>query len=442
VSAPPDPTSATDHDPHRRLRSLLLDIAPLRTNPAFRRLYAARLVSFVGSIITFVALPAQVYDITGSSWRVGLIGLVELVPLVGAALFGGALADRVDRRRLIVVCELAMAACTGLLALNGGRDEPMLWVLYVFAAVAAVFDGLQRPALEALHQQLLTPETMTAGNALSSAMHSTGLIIGPVIGGLIIAKAGFGWAFATDSATFVIGGLLAATLPARRAERDDAEVPESPLADIGIGLRYAWTRKDLLGSYLVDVNAMVFGMPLALFPAMADELGGDTTLGWLYAAPGIGSLIMTVFGAGIPRHVTRHGVGLLWAAAAWGVAIAAFGFADRLWLAVVLLAVAGGADMLSGLFRMAIWNHSIPNDMRGRLAGIEMISYSTGPPLGNVESGFVAALTSVRTSVVSGGVACVAVGGLIAVFLPALRAYRAPTAQPNVRHEGPIYDPS
>ncbi len=420
------------------MRSLLVDPAPLRRNPDFRRLFTARAVSFVGSMVTFVALPAQVFALTGSSLQVGLLGVAELVPLVGAALYGGALADRVDRRRLVVTCEFAMALCTALLAWNGARgDDAHLWVLYVFAAVAAVFDGLQRPAIEALNQQLVAAEHITGANALNSMLFSTGMIVGPIVGGVIVSAAGFGWAFGVDTATFVLGGILASRLPPRRARRADDEIPDSPLADIGIGLRYAWRRKDLLGSYLVDVNAMVFGMPLALFPAMAVDLGGRGTLGFLYAAPGIGSLVASAFGGSIPRRVRRHGIGLLWAAAGWGLAVTAFGFARDVWLAVALLAVAGGADMISGLFRMAIWNHSIPNEMRGRLAGIEMISYSASPPLGNVESGLIAAATSVRTSVVSGGVACVAVGGLIAIGLPALRAYRAPDMDDIARRDLP-----
>lgn len=410
-------------------RSLIVDPTPLRVNPVFRRLYIARIVSFIGSMITFVALPAQMFAITGSSFQVGMIGLAELVPLVGAALFGGALADRIDRKLLVFACEFGMAGSTALLAWNGtlGSDG-RIWILYVFAAVAAVFDGLQRPAIEALNQQIVRHEHLTAANALNSSLFSFGMILGPVIGGVIIGTWGFGWAFGIDALSFVMGGTLALTLPSRRAARDPDAIPDSPFADIGEGLRYAWANKSLLGSYLVDINAMVFGMPLALFPAMAQDLGGASTLGWLYAGPGIGSLVMSVFGGSIPRRVARHGIGLLFAAAGWGIAIAAFGVVHTTWIAVALLAVAGAADMLSGLFRMAIWNLSIPNEIRGRLAGIEMISYSASPPLGNVEAGLIAAATSVRTSVVSGGVLCVAVGGLLAIALPDLRAYRSSAA--------------
>jgi len=223
----------------------------------------------------------------------------------------------------------------------------------------------------------------------------------------------------------VLGALLALALRPRRAAR--AEVG-TPWSDIREGWRYARGRPDLLGSYLVDVNAMVFGMPLALFPALAIDLGGRHTLGFLYAAPAVGSLAASMLG-GITRVSGRHGVGLLWAATAWGVAIAVFGMVHNVVLALVLLAIAGGADMVSGLYRMAIWNQTIPNDLRGRLGGIEMLSYSLGPTLGNVEAGMVAAATSVRTSVVTGGIACVVVGGGLAVALPALRRYRAPASE-------------
>ncbi len=407
-------------------RSLLVDPTPLRLNREFRRLYVARVVSFIGSMITFVALPAQVFSITRSSLQVGLIGIVEVVPLVGAALFGGALADRIDRRRLIVVCEFAMVACTALLAANArqGSQAPV-WPLYVFAACAAGFDGLQRPAIEALSQQVLDRKHIVAANGLNSALFSFGMVVGPILGGVVLDVWGFEWAYGLDAASFAVGGLLALSLGARRAERDPDSVPDSPWSDVAAGLRYARRRKDLLGSYLVDVNAMVFGMPLALFPAMALDLGGRGTLGLLYAGPGIGSLTASLFASGLPRRTHRHGVGLLWSACGWGIAIVAFGFAKSVPLAVGMLAIAGAADMVSGMFRMAMWNESIPNEVRGRLAGIEMISYSASPPLGNVESGLVAAATSARTSVISGGVLCVACGAVIAILLPTLRAYDA-----------------
>jgi MFS family permease len=422
-------TEASSHSRERSgWRSLLVDPTPLRRHPQFRRLFAARVVSFVGSMITFVALPAQVYAITGSSLAVGLMGLAEAVPLVGAALIGGALADRIDRRRQLVVCEFGMVVATGLLALNGARGEhASLWVAYVFAAVAAAFDGFERPAIEALNQQLVDPDEIASSNGLNATLFSFGMILGPAIGGVIVDSFGFGWAFGVDAATFLVGGVLALSLHPRRAARDSASIPESPFADVREGWEYARSRRDLLGSYLVDINAMVFGMPIALFPALAVDLGGTGTLGLLYAAPAVGSLIAGMF-SGIVRLSPRHGVGLLWAASGWGIAIVAFGLIENRWIALGFLAVAGATDMISGLYRMAIWNQSIPNQMRGRLAGIEMLSYSLGPTLGNVESGFVAAATTVRTSVVSGGILCVVVGGVLAIALPALRNYRAPDA--------------
>jgi MFS family permease len=247
------------------------------------------------------------------------------------------------------------------------------------------------------------------------------VVAGPPLGGVLIAAGGLPLAFAVDMVSFA-ASLLA--LSAMRATPPPPDAAPPSLRGVVEGWRYARSRPELLGTYLVDINAMLFGMPNALLPAIAAKHGGAETLGVLYAAPSAGSVLATVT-SGWTRHVVRHGLAVVLAAGLWGVAIVGFGLAGSLWLAVPLLAVAGGADAVSGLFRSRIWNETIPDELRGRLAGIEMLSYSIGPLLGNVEAGAVAALTTVRVSIVSGGALCLVGTGVLAVMLPTFLRYDA-----------------
>src|SRR5438105_4153860 len=259
---------------------------------------------------------------------------------------------------------------------------------------------------------------MPAAMALRSLGGTTAMIGGPALGGLLVTTLGPASAYSIDLATF------AASLIALWMMR---EVPPPPGADrpglrsIAEGLRYARSRPELLGTYLIDINAMFFGMPMALFPAIAEGFGG-ASVGLLYAAPAAGAMCVTLT-SGWTKRVRRHGLGVALAAASWGLAIVAFGFAPTLSSALLCLALAGASDMVSGLFRSIIWNQTIPDRLRGRLAGIELVSYTTGPLLGNAESGVVAGLFGVRASVVSGGLLCVAGTALLSLLLPAFLRY-------------------
>ena len=403
------------------IRAATIDVGPLRTSRDFRLLFFGQAVSFAGSMITYVAVPFQVFALTHSSLAVGMLSLVELAPLLVAALVGGALADAHDRRRLVLLSELGLAFVSGVLAVNALLPRPQLWVLFAVAGVAATFDGIQRPSLDALVPRIVRREEVPAAAALNSLRSTFGMVLGPPLGGLLIALAGLPATYAVDVASFAASlvalGLMRAVPPPPEAERPS-------LRRIAEGLRYARSRPELMGTYLVDINAMLFGMPIALFPALATRYGGPGVLGLLYAAPSVGSMLATLT-SGWTASVGRHGRAILLAAAAWGLAIVGFGLASSLWLALVMLGLAGAADMISGIFRSTIWNQTIPDSLRGRLAGIEQISYSTGPLLGNVEAGAVAALTTVRTSVVSGGVLCVAGCGVLAILLPAFNRYDA-----------------
>ena len=402
-------------------RRLSIDLTPLRSSRDFRLVFTASGVSAIGSYLTFVSIPYQVFLLSHDPLLVGLIGLCELVPLLFMAFIGGALADYLDRRLLVVVGELLFAALTGVLLINSLAGRPQMWLLFVVAGLSTTIDGIQRPALDAVVPRLVVPEQIPAAGALNSLRMNVAALAGPALAGVLLQGVGLAWVYAIDMATFAVS--LTCLAFVRRVPPPPA--PDRPsLRSVVTGLRYAVNRKELLGTYLVDINAMFFGMPQALYPFVADRLGGPAVLGLLYAAPSAGSLVATVT-SGWSARVRRHGMAVILAAGAWGVAIVGFGFANSLWLAMLTLALAGAADMVSGLFRSIIWNQTIPDHLRGRLAGIEQVSYSTGPLLGNVEAGAVASLAGVRASIVSGGVLCVAGVAVAALALPAFWRYDA-----------------
>jgi MFS family permease len=406
----------------RRLAGVAaIDIGPLRRRRDFRLLFTGQALSFFGSEITYVAIPYQTYQLTGSSLLVGLISLAELVPLLVVPFIGGALSDAFDRRRLIQFAELGSALCVGILLVNALLPEPRVWVLFAVVPFLAGLYGIFRPSLDALVPRLVTREELPAASALEGFRGTLGSIAGPALAGVLIATAGLPVAYAVDILTFV-GSLAALWL--MRSIPPPADPTRPSLRGVVEGIRYAWSRDELMGTYGVDIIAMFFGMPMALFPAIAEEFGGAGVLGLLYAAPSVGALLATVTSGWVSR-VHRHGLAVILAAATWGVAITGFGLAPSLVLALVALVVAGGADMVSGIFRMTIWNQTVPDRLRGRLAGIEQVSYTSGPLLGNLRAGVVASLASVRVSVVSGGVLCVIGIVLAAIALPAFRRYDA-----------------
>lgn len=399
-------------------RRLAIDLTPLRTSRDFRLLFTSQTVSLFGSMMSFVALPVQMYALTGSSLAVGLLGVAEFVPLILVGLVGGALADYFDRRRMVQVSELLLALASAVLVVNALLSKPHVWVLYACATAVAALSGIKRPSLQAMFPRLVAAELIPAVSALNSLGGTVVNIVGPIAGGLVAASAGPVWAYAANLTTFLLS--LGALLRMNAAPPPpDADRPG--LRSIIEGLRYAKSRPELMGTYLVDMNAMFFGMPMALFPAIAIGFG-KSSVGLLYAAPASGALLATMTSGWMPR-VQRHGLAVTIAAALWGVAIIGLGFSGYLWLALLCLLLAGAADGVSGLFRMTIWNQTIPDHLRGRLAGIEMISYLTGPLLGNAESGIVAGLFGIRTSVVSGGVLCVLGTAVLAVALPAFLSY-------------------
>jgi len=382
---------------------LLIDLSPLRRHRDYRLLYIGQTLSFVGSMLSYVAVPYQVYELTQSSLWVGLLGSAQLVPLLVAGLFGGALADAVDRRRMLVVCEIVLALAAAGMVVNAALPRPNAIALFVLSALMSGVNGFHRPALDALTPRLVQRDDLPAVAALAALRFNVGAIGGPACAGLLISHFGVSIVFLIDALSFGVSVLcLAALRGLAKPEVEEA----SALSRIAEGLRFARARPELIGTYVVDIVAMTFAMPMALFPNMGKLWGGASAVGWLYSAMAIGSLIMTLF-SGWTSRVRRQGAAVVWAAALWGVAIVALGVAPTLPLAVACLAFAGAADMVSGLFRMTIWNQTIPDGLRGRLAGVEMISYMTGPLLGNARAGFVAASFGDATSIISGGLLCV-----------------------------------
>ena len=414
----PGPDTAACGTLGSTLRSYTVDIGPLRSRQ-FRLIYIGQFVSTLGSAMTYVVLPFQMYALTRSTLAVGLIGVVEFAPMLAMALVGGAFADHFDRRRLIAFVETAMALCCGVLAWNAASPAPRIAVLWIVAGLLSALGSLQRPAMEALTQQVLPVGEMMAAGALNAVRGNFAFIVGPALAGIVAATGGAAAAFALDALSYAFSvAMIVMMRPVARVSLGEEGFTFRALFE---GWRYVRTRQDLLGTYLVDINATFFGMPNALFPAMAEHWG-TASVGLLYAAPSLGAVLAALTSRWASR-ARRHGLAIAWAAALWGLAIAAFGLARPLWLALLSLAAAGAADMVSGIFRMAIWNQTIPGSIRGRTAAIEMVSYHTGPSLGNAEAGLVARLFGVRASIVSGGLLCVAGSFVLAKLLPRFTGY-------------------
>lgn len=408
----------------RRLAAALtLDLSPWRGSRDFRLLWSAGAVTVFGSFLTLVAVPLQLKQLTGSSLAVGLIGAVELVPLIVCGLWGGALADAMDRRKLVLRSEAAQGLCAAVLLANALLPHPAVWPLYLVAALSSAFGAIQRPALDALTPQIVAHDQLTAAASLNSLRWNVGAIAAPALAGVIATSAGVSVAYAIDLATFVASVLLMYRLRPVPA-LPSAEKPS--LRAIADGLRYARSRPELLGTYAVDIAAMLFAMPTAVFPFLADRLHADWALGLMYAAFAIGALLVTLTSRWA-SSVHRHGRMVVWAAMGWGLAVSGAGLFRDVWPVLLCLVAAGAADMVSGLFRATLWNGTIPDELRGRLAGVELLSYSVGPQLGQVRAGGMAALVGVRTSIWAGGLACVLAVGALAVALPSLMRYDART---------------
>lgn len=405
---------------------MLLDISPLRASRDYRLLFFGQLVSFFGSMMTFIIVPWQMYQITQSSAMVGYIYLAEFVPMVVLGFVGGALADYFDRRMMLRLTEIGQTLLTVVLVLNAWLDEPHVWLLFVIVAIHAGLAAMQRPAFESYIQAVVPVEMMSAVMALNSIRFHIGMILGPSIGGVIAARFSAFDAYVIDLFTFA-ASLIAVFMLRHLPRSPNAERPS--VAGVIRALKYAVSRQELLGTYFIDIAAMFFAFPQALYPALAATYGGET-VGLFPGALAIGALTASLT-SGWTKNIQRHGVYVIVAAVLWGVGILFFGMSDSLYAALFFLGAAGFFDMISGIFRGAIWNQTIPNFMRGRLASIEMMSYLTGPMLGSAKMGLVAEHFSVKTALISGGILCVVSVVLTALFLPRFWTY---TAQEGAEH--------
>ena len=411
--------------PGRARRRLFIDLTPLRRSRDFRWLLLGELVSVLGTQLTTVAVPYQVYRLTHSSLAVGLVSLTQLFPLIAGALLGGSLVDAMDRRRLLMLAQLPPALCSAGLAVNTDLGTS-LWPLFVLPALSAGFSPLDSAARSAIVPNLVRRSELPTASAMFQSLFQFSLVVGPAVAGLLLAGAGVRFVYWMDVASFgaaLLGAFLISPQPPAGAAGHRAG-----LRSIIEGLRFVRGRQAIQGAYLIDINAMVFGMPRALFPALATNLfgGGAATLGFLYAAPGAGALVGALTTGWVSR-IQRQGLAVIFAVIAWGAAITCFGLVAWLPAALALLAVAGCADVISAVFRSTIIQLSVPDALRGRLSGLQIAVVTGGPRIGDLESGAVAAAFGDTVSVVSGGLACIAGALVLARVLPGFRRQRTTT---------------
>jgi MFS family permease len=426
--------------PKKRIR---IDISALKASRDFRLVFSAGVVSNIGSMMTYVAMPFQIKELTNSYLWVGAVGFVETVPLIIFGLYGGVLADAFDRKKLILISEFgAMLVSIGLL-LNvlSGFNSPVL--ILILAMIFAATDGIFRPAVDAMIPQVVPYQKLPSAGALNSLRHQSSSIAGPMIGGIILASGGIAFAYTLDVLSFVVSLFLLIRISSAKPIHG-AEKPS--LHRIKEGIKYALSRKDLLGTYLVDLSAMFFAFPYALFPFVADELGGAWTLGFLYAAIPAGALVATLT-SGWSNHVSRHGRVIAFAAAGWGLGIVLFGLVHSLVFAIIGLMIAGFFDQISAIFRGLIWNQSIPDHLRGRLASIEMLSYSVGPQMGQVRGALFARAFGLEFSLISGGILTIIAAALVSGMLKDFYKYDVNTnvfakKLKDFREKNAIIDPN
>ena len=388
-----------------RARRLFLDTAPLRLDRDYRWLWSGQVVSGIGNQITRVALPFQVYVITGSTLAIGALTLFQLVPILLFALGAGSLADAVDRRRLLMVTQVGLAACSAILTVLAVSGDPPVAVLFAMAFLMAGLGAVDQPTRSSAIPRLVPAERLPAAIALNQLNFQTASIVGPAVGGVLIATVGIAGAYAVDVLTF------AATLVALLAIRPlpplrDAARPG--LAAIAEGLRFARRQRAILGSFAIDLNAMIFGMPTSLFPVLALDVfqTGPTGFGLLAAAPAVGSFLGALL-SGWVSSVERTGRAIILAVIGWGLAITAFGLVTFSFpLALFFLALAGAADVLSAVFRSTLVQLSTPDELRGRIMSIHGLVVTSGPRIGDIQAALIASLVGPQAAVVSGGVLC------------------------------------
>jgi MFS family permease len=420
---PPVPPEARHPGLVGRLRRHRIDFTPLKTSPDFRRLFIGQALSEFGTQITFVAVPLQVYLQTRSTAMVGLLALCETLPIVVLPIVGGAIADAVERRRFLMIAQAIAAALTLVLAVNSLLPEPWVWVLFAFSFLWASAYSLYSPAFRAWPARLLTPDLYTSALALEVVYYQSAALVGPVLAGVLSVKLGFEYAYLLDAVSYLA---VIVALAGMRPSPPTAERASVTWSTIMEGLRFLRGKQVLQGTFWIDLNAMIFGLPVALYPAFVLDVvhASPSLVGLLYSAEALGALLVALV-SGRAKHVRRQGLVTLVACVCWGAGIVGFGLSPTLWVALMFLMLASASDMVSGLYRDAILKTVTPDEMRGRLEGISLSVVGTGPSIGNGEAGLLASVTSVRFSIVSGGIACILGAGVLALVLPSYRRYDA-----------------
>ena len=395
-----------------------IDATPLRRHRHFRRLWAGQVVSGMGSQLTIVAVAYQAFRLTHSTLIVGLVGVSQLIPLLAGSLWGGTLADAMDRRRVLVGTQVAMAAAVGGLALNAAAAHPAVWPLFVCTGASAAFQGVDWPARRAALPMLVGQRDLIGAIALQTSIQQLAFVAGPALAGILIGTIGLSAVFAVDMGTFGVALVAALLLPGLVPSGGGTPLGLRSMAE---GFRHLRGQRLLAASYLIDINAMVFGMPRAVFPALGIDVygGGATVVGLLYAAPGAGALVGSLF-TGWCGRVRRQGRAIAACVAVWGTTIALFGLVGVLWLALALLAAAGAADVVSAVLRQAVQQRAVPDHLQGRLSGTFFAVVAGGPRLGDAETGMAAAIGGPQFAVWSGGLACVVGVGVMLWRFPEL----------------------
>jgi MFS family permease len=413
------------------LRDLVLDVRPLRVAP-FRRLWLSTAVTSLGSQLTAVAVPKQVFDLTGSSGFVGLTGAVALVPLLVFGLWGGAIADMMDRRKLLLITNSGVALSSALLWAQAAMDVDSVWVVLVLLGLQQSFFAVNMPTRSAAIARLVPAELMPSAMALNSTVFTFGSVLGPLFAGALLPVLGLSTLYLLDSVALVLTLYSVWRLPPLPPLSGASR--RAGLRDITDGFRYLAGRKILLASFLVDIIAMVAGMPRALFPEMAertfgDPHGGGVALGWLYAAIPLGAFLCGLSSGWLAR-INRHGAGVIISVIVWGAAVAGFGLTSSLWLAVVFLAIAGAADMVSAVYRSSILQAAAPDEMRGRMQGVFTVVVAGGPRLADLTHGWTGAVAGTTVASAGGGMLVIVLTLVAVVMLPSFWLYRA-----NAKHE-------
>ena len=412
-----------------RLRRLAIDLTPLRVSREFRLIWSGLLVTSTGSQFTLVAVFVQVTQLTGSEAAVGATGLAYLLGLVAGSLAGGAILDAWDRRRLLMVAQVGLAAGSTILLAGAIAGEPPLWSIYAGLAVLAASSSLDGPTRSAITARILEPAQLPAAQALNQVVWNTAALIGPLLAGLVIAGADgdVTVAYAIDLVSIACMFVAASFLRPMPPLRDDHA--DTGLRAIREGFDFARKHRLIMSTFVIDLIAMILGLPRVLFPFLIVEKFGRApeAIGLLFAALALGALLGALT-SGWTGRIRRQGLAVIVSVAAWGAAIAAFGWSNSFWLGLTMLALAGWADVISAIFRNTILQMSAPDRLRGRLFGIHILVVTGGPRLGDVEGGLVARLASPTFSVVFGGIACVVGAGLVALLYPELRRARTPDA--------------